>query len=160
MLTEIQRRQVWESWLSAEIRANYFADLAGRYHQLQRWATWAILFSSSGAFVTWTARVPEPWNWLAPVLALATAGLSLYSLVAQHQKHAMDAADLHARWNRLASDHERLWDDMYAEDAPARLSALIEREAELGKVATAFPVNEKRLLKWQDHVEKHHRLAA
>ncbi len=36
MLSELQQRRVWEGWLSAEIRANYFADLSSGYHQPPR----------------------------------------------------------------------------------------------------------------------------
>jgi hypothetical protein len=130
MLTELQRKRVWEGW-------------------------WTSLFLSSGAVASVIIRLPQEFSWVAPVLALLGSALTLYSLIAQNQKHATDSADLHLRWTRLASEFQRLWDDMYADDAPARLAVLEEREAELGRAGTAFPVNEKRLLKWQDHVEKH-----
>ena len=51
-LSEVQIDRVWKGMLSAEIRAYYFAELAQRYASQQRNVTWAILFSSSGAFVT------------------------------------------------------------------------------------------------------------
>jgi hypothetical protein len=160
MLSELQRKRVWEGWLSAEIRANYFADLSARYHRHQRYGTWCVLFSSSGVLATFVTKLPQEFTWAAPALALMTAGLSLYSLVAQNQKSAIDSADLHFRWNKLASEYEHLWDNMYAEDAGPQLTKLDERGMELSKVATAFPFSEKRILKWQDHVEKHHAAAA
>jgi uncharacterized protein YndB with AHSA1/START domain len=43
MLSDLQRQRVWEAWLSAEIRANYFAELSGYYHRLQRALTWLTL---------------------------------------------------------------------------------------------------------------------
>ena len=52
MLSEAQQRRVWEGMLSAEIRANYFAELSGKYHRRQRVVTWVILFLSSGAAAT------------------------------------------------------------------------------------------------------------
>ena len=45
---------------------------------------------------------------------------------------------------------------MYAEDAGEREAKLADEAGELGKVGTAFPVIERRLLKWQAHVERHH----
>lgn len=47
---------------------------------------------------------------------------------------------------------------MYEPDAPARLTALSERSAELSKAATvaAMPYEERRMLKWQTLVEQHH----
>jgi hypothetical protein len=162
MLSELQQKRVWEGWLSAEVRANYFADLAGVYHQQQRMATWAAVFFSSGAVVAFLANLPPAWAWLAPAFAIVTAALSGYSLVAQHQEHAVTSSDLHFRWNRLASDYEALWDDMYASEAAPRLAALTERGAELSKAATAagLPNQERRMLKWQELVEQHHTAAA
>lgn len=154
MLSDLQQRKVWEGWLSSEIRANYFADLSSKYHRSQRYATWLTLFSSSGAFITVIAHWAA--SWLPPILTLLTAGLSFYALVAQNQKNAMDSADLHLRWNKLASGYEKLWDNMYAADAATKLAELDEKGAELSKAATAFPVDESRLLKWEDHVVKHH----
>ncbi len=158
MLSELQRRRVWEGWFSAEVRANYFADLAASYHHRQRLATWAAMFFSSGAVVAFLAKLPSEFTWVAPTLALVTAALTGYSLVAHHQGHAVVSSDLHFRWNRLASDYEALWDDMYAPEAPARLATLTERGGELSKVATAagLPYQERRLLKWQSLVERHH----
>jgi hypothetical protein len=49
MLSAAEQRNVWEGWLGAETRANYFADLSGRYLRLQRLITWATLLASSGA---------------------------------------------------------------------------------------------------------------
>ena len=49
MLSELQQKRVWDGWLSAENRANYFADLSRGYHRKQRLVTWAMLVLSSGA---------------------------------------------------------------------------------------------------------------
>lgn len=156
MLSELQRKRVWEAWLSSEIRANYFADLSGRYRRAQCRATWVTLVASSGAFATLLAKLPEEYWWLPPVLALLTAAVSLYSLVVQNQQQAIDSADLHHRLNRLAAEYRALWDDMYAENAALRLAALDEKAAELSKSATAFPAHERLLLKWEDYVVRHH----
>jgi len=160
MLSELQQQRVWEGWLSAEIRANYFADLAGVYHRRQRWSTWLTLVASSGAAAAVLSKLPPEWGWAAPVLALATAALSLYSLVTQNQKSAMDSADLHHRWNKLANEYWRLWDSMYATEAADQLAKLEEVGEELSKVGTSFPAERRRLLRWQDHVERQHHLVA
>lgn len=155
MLTAAQQRQVWEGWLSAEIRANYFAELSTRYRQRQKVVTWLTLFASSGAVLALVTRGGLPW-WAPAGLALLTVGLSLYTLVQQNERQAWDAADLHVRWLRLATDAEALWSDMYAATAPARLAGLTERSLELSKAGTAFPVHARRLERWQAHVERHH----
>lgn len=156
MLSELQRKRVWEGWFKGEVRANYFADLSGRYRWRQRTATWLTLLFSSGAFGTLLARLPDWVNWIPALLAALAAGVSLWSLVAQNQQHAIDAADLHHRWSRLAADYRRLWDDMYASEAAARLGALEEREAEVSKAATAFPARARLIAKWHRHVAEHY----
>ena len=87
------RARVWEEWLSAEIRANYFGDLARVHHRRQRVSTWITLFTSSGAAATFLARLPEGYAWTPLSLAVVTAGLSLYSVVAQDHQRAADCAD-------------------------------------------------------------------
>ncbi len=160
MLSELERKRVWEGWLSSEIRANYFAELFSQCHRRQRFLTWAMLFSSSGAVVAFIAKLPEEWAYAAPGLALLTAALSAYVLVTQNQKNVIDGADLHYQWNKLAREYERLWANMYDEKAPTKLVELEDRGMELSKVGTVFPVNTQALLKWQDFVEKHHGIHA
>src|SRR5213593_2765030 len=81
MLSEFQQKVVWEEWLSAEMRANYFADLAGRYQANQRLLTWLTLIFSSGAATTLLSDwLPRTFGWVRPVLALSAAGVSFFSL--------------------------------------------------------------------------------
>ena len=161
MLSQLQQRNVWENWLSSEMRANYFADLANRYQFRQSAFTWLILlFSSGAAFAVVTDWAPQGFGWIKGVLTLFTAAVSLLSLVQQNQKRATECSDLHFRWNRLASEYEALWDDMYTDDAELKLKALGEKESELSRSSTAFPYRERVMLKWQNHVQRHHGLSA
>lgn len=158
MLARSQQKRVWEGMLSAEIRANYFADLSGRYRLYQRAATGLTFFFSSGAFATFVVRDgPAALSWIRPLLALLAAAVSAYSFVAQNQDRAINSVDLHARWNKLAKEYEALWENMYAEDAPRQLERLSEKETELSKSGAAFPNDEKKMLRWQRHVEQQHR---
>jgi len=59
MLSEPQQKRVWDGWLSAENRANYFADLSRGYHRKQRLVTWAMLVLSSGAVGLHASRSGE-----------------------------------------------------------------------------------------------------
>jgi len=153
MLNVQQQRQVWEGWLSAEIRSNYFAELSGLYRRRQRLVTWFTLLTSSGAFAAILSRVPA--EWVAAGLTLIAAALSLASLVADDQQRAVDSADLHLRWNKLAQGYEALWGNIYTPDAAARLAHLAEVEAEVSKAGTTFPAKTKRLAKWEAHVVRH-----
>jgi hypothetical protein len=159
MLSELQQKDVWEGWLGAEIRANYFADLCGRYRTEQKTLTWLILVSSSGSLIALLSDQLPQWQWVKPVLAFLAAGASLYLLIQQNQKGSTDSADLHSRWATLANQYRALWDDMYSGDAVEKLRELEEKEIELSKSSTAFPNNERKMLKWQNHVQKHHHLA-
>jgi len=154
MLTRPQQARVWESLIAAEVRAKYFAELAHSYHVQQRILNWAMLLFSSGALISIIAKLPEKYDWVAPILALITSGLSFYSLVAQNEKKATDAIELNSRWSRMANEYENLWENMYDSEAREQLAELDEKQIELGRLSTGFPVNNKRLLKWQDHVER------
>jgi hypothetical protein len=157
MLTEFQQKLVWEEWLASEIRANYFADLAHRYQQRQRITTWAILALSSGAFVALLSDwLPVSLAWLKPTLSALTAAASLWLLVAQNDRSATECADLHFRWNKLATDYRSLWNNMYFEGASARLNSLLEQSAELSKSAVRIPNDTALMEKWQDYVVRHH----
>lgn len=153
MLTELQRRDVWEVWLSAEIRADYFADLALAYDRKQAAATWIALLASSAAVLTSVTQLMPEAKWVPPVLAAAA---SFYSLTAQNQKKATECRDLHFRWNKLAQEFRALWADMHADDAPQRLARLNEKRAEVSRAATALPYQRRRMLRWQRLVEAQH----
>jgi hypothetical protein len=160
MLSALQQKDVWEGWLGAEIRANYFADMCGQYERQQKLVTWLILFLSCGAAATFlTDWLPFELRWVKAALALLAAGMSLFSIVQQNQKRTTDCADLHFRWSRLGDAYKALWDDMYSGDALTRLRNLEEKEAELSKSSTSLPNKARVMLKWQDHVQRQHGLA-
>ena len=155
MLSETQQKRVWEGMLEAEIRANYFADHSSHLHSRQRLATWATLLLSSGAAVSVLASLPADYSWIRIVLTFATAGISAYSVAMQNQKFAVDAAELHLRWNRLAKDYENIWENVYADDAEDRLRVLDERASEISKAATPFGYRKRAMLRWEEHVVRH-----
>jgi hypothetical protein len=152
MLSSGEQKKLWEEWLSAEIRAHYFADLCSGYLRWQKWINWATLLLSSGAVAVLVADSTIP----GLILMLATAGLSLWSLVAQNQKLATDCSDLHFRWNTLGTEYAELWERMYELDAPTQLRALNRKGGELSKSGTTFPNRPKLMEKWQDHVVRLH----
>ena len=138
-------------------QSQLFADLSDMYRRRQRVITWLTLFLSSGALFSLVAKIPQDVaTVIAPVFALLTTAVSLYASVAQHQKNMMETANLHYKWSRLASEYERLWDNMYASDAQARLKRLEEKSMELSQAGTGFPAKQRKLLRWQQYVEKRH----
>jgi hypothetical protein len=158
MLSEYEQRTVWDGMLGAEIRAQYFAELSGRYQARQRWLVLGTLVLSSGAFLSLvTTVVPASLGWVKPLLALLAAILSLWSLLARNERNSIDSADLQFRWNMLAVDYQRIWADVDSETARTRLQELQERDAVLSKSSTAFPDDETLMAKCQKYVEMHHR---
>lgn len=155
MLSDAQIERVWQGMLGSEIRANYFAELTERYNRRQRFATWGTLFMSSGALATILIALPSEWVWVRAGFAAVATALSLYSVVRQNNKLAVDSADLHARWNKLASEYEKLWEDVTADNGIEVLDTLTDQGRELSKSGTAFPNDERAMLKWENHVLAH-----
>lgn len=150
MISEIQRRIVWEGWFSAEVCAGYFAELSGGYRRWQTVATWGTLVASSGALATALARAPDQ---LSVAFAVAVAGLSIYQVLARNDHKAIDAADLSFRWTRLAAEYRALWMNQYEESAGARLDDLEARRAEISRAGTAYPNNQRRIRHWYEQVK-------
>jgi hypothetical protein len=159
VLTALQQKAVWEGRLSAEIRTCYFADLSHRHQRKERWIIWASLVFSSGAFATLVSDwLPPRLRWITPVAAFVTVALNVCSLTASNERNAIECSDLHFKWNRLAREYERLWDDMYNDSALGTLDSLQERSAEISRGSTRFPNNKKLMLKWANHVILQHGL--
>jgi hypothetical protein len=156
-LTPPQQRRVWEAWFGAEVRANYFADLVRVYRAWHRVVTWATLVAASAALATLLTSLPAEWRWISVALTAATTALSLYGVVADFPRHGTLAAGLHARWNQLGRAYERLWEDMYAEEAATVLRQLDDESVALSESSTALPVFTRRIRKWHAHVAAHHR---
>ncbi len=159
-MREEQIRRVWEGLLTSEILSNYFAELSHAYHRKQRVTTWLTLFVSSGTVVSLLLALPGTLAWIRVGLAIFTAAMSAYTVVAQNQKCALDSAELFAKWDRLASQYRALWEDVYAKDAEARLEQYDDIARELSRAGTSFPNIERKMLKWQTYVEERHRVPA
>lgn len=159
MLTERQRTTVWNGWFSAEVRSLYFVELCGDYAATQRWITVATLAVSSGATVTLLGPdwLPPSLLWIRPTLAAAAASLSALSLAHNYHVRGEQCRDVGARWQRLATSFEHLWDDMYEDDAEARLRALQAEDDETCKAGSSFRTNRRRIMRCYRKVEIHRR---
>jgi hypothetical protein len=160
MLSEQQRKDVWEGWIGGEIRANYFAAMGGRFQTEQKALTFLSLLFSSGAAATFLTNANWFPEWVKPTLVVITAAISLYLVVQQNLKRVMECADLHVRWSRLSNEYKALWEDMYAPNALDRLRALEDREAELSKSSMAIPNKTRVMRKWQSYVIRQHGLTS
>ena len=159
MLNDLQQKSVWDGWLSAQIRAAYFAELARRYQQYQKALTASTLVLASGATAALLRGLPGHWILLRPSLTALAAVLSAVSLVAKNERSSIEFADLHSRWFDLAIDYESLWSDVYSESAATELLALKRREVEISKSSTSMPEDKNLLVKCQDNIVMHHQVA-
>ena len=142
MISEMERRIVWEGWFSSEVCMKYFAELSGLYRRRQTVATWGTLVASSGAVTASLAKFPDA---IQAAFAMVTAGLSFYLVLARNDHKAIDAADLSFRWGRLAAEYRALWMHQHDEAARSRLDDLEVRRAEVSRAGTAYPNNQRRI---------------
>lgn len=88
-------------------------------------------------------------------MALVVAGLSLYSIVHQNLRKISECSDLSFRWSLLGIQCQELWNNIYVEDAEQRLTVLLQKGIENSRSAHTLPNDEKRMLKWEEHVLRH-----
>jgi hypothetical protein len=88
-------------------------------------------------------------------MALVVAGLSLYSVVQQNLRKISECSDLSFRWSSLAIQCQELWNNIYVEDAEQRLQSLLQKGIEASRSAHTLPNDERRMLKWEEHVLRH-----
>ncbi len=156
VLSDDQQTLVGEGLIGSETRAQYFGELVPRLRNRQRWLTVGSLVLSSGAAISLLTSAFPNYNWAKALLAIASAVLSAISLVSSNEKNAIEASDLHYRWQTLATAYRNLWSNMYAEDAVELLHHLQEQEATVSKSSTAMPNITKLVLKAEENVIMHY----
>ena len=144
MLNAQEQTDTWDDRFSAEVRANYYAELCSKYVTRERILTWLTLVSSSGAVLSIIVGRPSA----TALLAVITTCLTITDLVLQYQSRAFDCKDLHFCWNQLAAEYQSLWNHMHDSNSAARLLALNQRGGELSTRGAAIPINQKLLNKW------------
>ncbi len=150
MLTEDQIRQVWDGMISAETRALYFGDLAGRHARRKQVITGSTFFLSSGAAATVVAHAPA---WVPTLLAVASAGVSAYTMAVGLDRRVGTLVKLHGVWTQIAHDYERLWNHTYADDAQDQLYAILDSERAPSELATTdAPYDVPLLDQWEQRV--------
>lgn len=129
-----KRSRLWADWFDAEFSSLYYARLVRFYDHIDTTIRFVVTLASSAAFVTLvTNKAPT----IAPWAALVAAVLSTVSLIYGFGKKSDRAADLHARFAKLADEYEQLWDQL-EEGAPGWEDAWRRaREADLKCVTEA-----------------------
>src|SRR5437867_11598853 len=110
MLSDAQIKRLWEEWIAAETRAYWYAELSTKYQQRQRIITNLSQVLSSGAAVLFFTRIA-----LAPYIAIVTPIVSAVTLVEKHYRRGILADNLHSKWNRIALECTRLWENWFSD---------------------------------------------
>ncbi len=156
MLTESQIEEVWKRQIEAETRAYYFADLANLYTAQKKWITAFSFFLSSSAVVTFLTKLPD---WVPVTLSIITAVINAYSVAFGLDSRMRSMAKLYSQNSELASNYERLWNNVHSDDAASVLEGLVRRDREISETATTeAPNDQKRMGRWQNYVFMQHGL--
>jgi hypothetical protein len=158
MLTPAQSDELFKELIGAETRALHFGDVSSKLQFRVRLLTALSLILSSSAAAAFTSKAA--WAWLAPMLAISSAAISAYNIAFQTSKRAVDAADLHSKWNQLSVELTQLDSEQSASDAFQRFKALQSRACDLSKSATSFGADAKSMNRWQQLVHRQHGLPA
>ena len=143
-LTSPERDRVWEGLYNSEVRGLYFAHLSSRYQKQSSFITWCSLFLSGGAAASFASTLKVTHPWVPTLLALITAGLSGYSLVAKKERKGIDSSSLSSKYAQLGLRYDLLYQDPMSA-VSASLPPLEEKRLELSQSAHTL-ANSRRLM--------------
>jgi hypothetical protein len=149
MLSDAQVTQVWNRMFRAEVRALYFAELAARYTRTKQVLLAVNLLLTSGAVVSIGSGLP---SWFPLIMSGFAALVSAYTIGFNIDRSLAGAIKLHAIWNELRFEYERLWNHWYTDDAEQGYADLCKRAREASELGIELPYKEKEMDKWQQHV--------
>ena len=149
MHPDVFQKVVWEEMLYAQMRSSYFAELVRHYLRLDKGLRVLTLSATSGVVATTLAQAnSDLLKFGVPVAAMAA---SFWLLLSQYSSMARDASDLHAGWSAVATDYEKVWNNLSASDAQAIYEQIYDRAESLSRSGAKFPYKKKWLNRWLDH---------
>jgi hypothetical protein len=152
-LTHDETERVWEGLYNSEVRSLYFAYLSSIYQKQQTFMTWCSLFLSGGAAATFVSTLKQSHPWVPPLLALMSAGLSFYSLVAKKERKGLDSSSLSLKYAQLGHKYDLLFRNP-AGAASTSLPPLEDKRLELSQAAHSLAIKPRLMEKSQDQVKK------
>lgn len=132
MTSEPTQDLIWESLYMADVRARYFAEVAARLRNVERYLALFVAVASSGAAVSILTKVPGAPLVLTLASALAAAVLATFKV----DKRANVSASLARQWLEIASEYQVLWSRV----GEISDKAALERHRELER--KHFPADE------------------
>jgi hypothetical protein len=153
MLTDLQRRNVWQKKMEAEARCWYFGDLASREFRRKRYIGIATVVIGSSTFISILGKVPV----LPQACSAAIAFLGMYQIATSQDDNIRTYGELQFGWTQLDHDFDRLYSRPRDVDAEQTLSDCLAREAALAQKGSTQTILDDKL--WQkrlDEVYKKH----
>jgi hypothetical protein len=146
MDSEVFRKTVWDEMLYAQMRSGYFAELVRHYLRWDKGLRVLALLASSGAIATVLSQANA--DLLKFGVPIAAAVINFWLLLSQYSTMSRDASELHAGWSAVASDYERVWNNLSAADAQASYQQIYDRAELLSQRGVKFPNKKRRLRYW------------
>ncbi len=85
--------------------------------------------------------------------------ITSYSVAFGLDSKMRSMARLHSQNSQLATDYERLWNNVCTDEALSTSEALIRRDREISESAALEAPNDQKLMgRWQDHILRQHGL--
>lgn len=139
------RGLAWDSLLSADLNQRYFAALADRNRNLDRWGKFAVAaFSSTSALASWAIWKEPGAAWVWPLLSGIAAIVAIALPIFDPAKSMKAASGLGGAWFSVFKDYELLWariDRLDEEKAQASLKKLGDEEKRLAELQSGLSVN-------------------
>lgn len=77
----------------------------------------------------------------------------MWRVTSQTYKRAVDCSDLHVRWQKVATEYEQLWENVYHPDAQESLNRVDALADDISKPGIAIGRYDKKLMtKYWDQV--------
>jgi hypothetical protein len=144
-LSPAEQRRVWEALYVCEVRNNYYARLSGRYQKTQVALTWLMLFLSGGAAFSFVTKISTDRPLVPPLLSIATAAISAYSLLAKKERKGIDASRLSQKYAQIGHAFDVMFGRMDLTSSD-ELQKLEEKKTDLGEAGHSLS-NSRRLMR-------------
>src|SRR5258708_36120287 len=152
-LSPAEQKRVWDGRYISEVRNDYYARLSGRYQQHQVVLSWLTLVLSGGAAYTFVTTIGKNYPLIPPLLSIATAAISAYSLLAKKERKGIDASRLSQKYAQVAQGFDVMFGRMDLASSD-ELQKLEEKKLELGEDGHSLSFSKRLMQRSATDVKK------
>jgi len=156
-LSPAEQQRLREGLYVSEVRNHYYAYLSAHYQHAQVFLTWVTLVLSGGAAATFVAKFSTNLPWIPPTLAILTAAVSAYSLLAKNERKGIDSSRLSQKYAQVAHPFDVLFGRMQSATS-AELQDLEQKKIELGEAGQSLAYIKRLMKRAEKDVKKARRL--